>query len=131
MRTKEKIYLGHPNLKRLLSSVPFNNFLSDKYQTRPGMEWYDAISDALAKDAIVTASCYRGENVLEGIADWHAYSVLSWNEDEGTVGLRNPWGRGEPVNENGKARDGRDDGRFQLSLEEFLQNFRAVTREEL
>lgn len=93
--------------------------------------YMSAISDALAKDAIVTASCYRGENVLEGIADWHAYSVLSWNEDEGTVGLRNPWGRGEPVNENGKARDGRDDGRFQLSLEEFLQNFRAVTREEL
>ncbi len=49
MRTKEKIYLGHPNLKRLLSSVPFNNFLSDKYQTRRGLEWYDAISEALAK----------------------------------------------------------------------------------
>lgn len=49
MRTKEKIYLGHPNLKRLLSSVPFNNFLSDKYQTRRGLEWYDAISDALGK----------------------------------------------------------------------------------
>lgn len=49
MRTKEKIYLGHPNLKRLLSSVPFNNFLSDKYQTRRGLEWYDAISEALGK----------------------------------------------------------------------------------
>lgn len=49
MRTKEKIYLGHPNLKRLLSSVPFHNFLSDKYQTNPALEWYDAISAALQK----------------------------------------------------------------------------------
>lgn len=89
-----------------------------------------AISDSLAKDAIVTASCLKGENVLEGIADWHAYSVTSWNEDKGTVGLRNPWGSGEPENKDGKARDGRDDGRFDLSLEEFLQNFRYVTREE-
>lgn len=47
MRTKEKIYLGHANLKRLLSSVPFNNFLSDKYQTKRGLEWYDAIAQAL------------------------------------------------------------------------------------
>lgn len=47
MRTKEKIYLGHANLKRLLSSVPFNNFLADKFQTRRNLEWYDAIAEAV------------------------------------------------------------------------------------
>lgn len=47
MRTKEKIYLGHANLKRLLCSVPFNNFLIDKFQVKSHLEWYDAISDAL------------------------------------------------------------------------------------
>ncbi len=49
MRTKEKIYLGHPNLKRLLSSVPFRNFLSDKYQTNDGLDWYSAVSECLYK----------------------------------------------------------------------------------
>jgi len=47
MRTKEKIYLGHANLKRLLCSVPFNNFLIDKFQTKRHIEWYSAISEAL------------------------------------------------------------------------------------
>ena len=49
MRTREKIYLGHPNLKRLLGSVPFRNFLTDKYQTNPGLDWYGAIADVLQK----------------------------------------------------------------------------------
>ena len=49
MRTKEKIYLGHANLRRLLSSVPFHNFLVDRFQVNPGLEWYDAISKALEK----------------------------------------------------------------------------------
>lgn len=49
MRTKEKVYLGHPNLKRLLSSIPFRNFLSDKYQTNIALDWYSALSESLYK----------------------------------------------------------------------------------
>lgn len=49
MRIKEKVYLGHPNLKRLLSSVPFRNFLLDKYKANKNGDWCSALSEGINK----------------------------------------------------------------------------------
>lgn len=49
MRTREKVYLGHPNLKRLLSSLPFKNFLHEKYGVNKGLDWASALAAGLQK----------------------------------------------------------------------------------
>ncbi len=45
---------------------------------------------------------------------------------EVTVTIRNPWGKGDPLNAAGKPRDGKDDGVFTMSLDEFQQTFSDV-----
>lgn len=59
----------------------------------------------------------------------HAYTLTGIDQDAGTVELRNPWGHYEPTNSKGKARDGRDDGIFELSFEEFTRCFSHIARQ--
>ncbi len=57
---------------------------------------------------------------------WHAYTVLgAYEKGRGknkkrVVQLRNPWGRVEP------GQDGKDDGIFELSLEDFMKFYGSV-----
>ncbi|MBL9037631.1 MAG: hypothetical protein JNG84_03850 [Archangium sp.] len=57
-----------------------------------------------------------------GVYSDHAYSVLGYEEKNGTryVKLRNPWGRSEP------AGNGADDGFFNLKLEDFVKLYDNV-----
>lgn len=61
----------------------------------------------------------------------HAYTVTGIDRESGTVSLRNPWGRLEPVDKNGDAKDGVDDGKFSLSLKEFRDNFKSLAQSTL
>lgn len=54
-----------------------------------------------------------------GIPTMHVYTVLGYDENTGKVKLRNPWGSTEPFTN----RDGKDDGIFELTLDEFKQYF--------
>ncbi len=61
-----------------------------------------------------------------GIPCGHEYSVLNYNPETSTLTIRNPWGRGEPAGNDGKPRDGVNDGVFQMTLEEFKRNFTGL-----
>lgn len=57
-----------------------------------------------------------------GVYAWHVYSIHGVSEEGGEryVQLRNPWGRTEPGN------DGKDDGIFQMKLEDFMRLYNGV-----
>lgn len=60
----------------------------------------------------------------------HAYTVTGVDRESGLVSLRNPWGRMEPTSRKGKAKDGRDDGKFTLTFKEFQANFKSLAQSE-
>ncbi|MBS2004262.1 MAG: hypothetical protein JST44_22335 [Cyanobacteria bacterium SZAS LIN-5] len=62
----------------------------------------------------------------QGLQRKHEYSVEDYDPATKTVTIRNPWGRGEPVDADGKPRDGKDDGVFTMSLDEFQRTFSDV-----
>ena len=65
---------------------------------------------------------YAGTNLYA----WHAYTVLGVREKgrgknkKKMVKIRNPWGRVEP------GKDGKDDGVFELTLEDFMKFYSSV-----
>jgi len=59
----------------------------------------------------------------------HAYSVVGYSPKKDAVLLRNPWGRGEYLNDKGVPEDGRDDGLFSMKLTEFKKSFFSVAYE--
>lgn len=61
-----------------------------------------------------------------GIPCGHEYSLLSYDPEKKTLTIRNPWGQVEPRGRDGKPRDGKDDGIFRMTLEEFQRNFTGV-----
>ncbi len=68
------------------------------------------------------------DDIYEGtrLYAWHAYTVLGCREKgrgknrKRYVKLRNPWGRVEP------GEDGKDDGIFELTLEDFMKFYSSV-----
>ena len=75
-----------------------------------------------------TREDYREGKLLKGdrIVQQHAYSILAYDANTYTVTIRNPWAEREPQNEDGKTRDGKDDGIFKMSLREFKHTFEEV-----
>jgi len=63
-----------------------------------------------------------GASALEGLSQYHAYSLLNYDSKSKLVTLRNPWGSGEPT----QGFDGKDDGVFKLSLSDFIAAFAYV-----
>jgi len=63
----------------------------------------------------------------DGIVDGHVYSVVGYDPKTKMVTVRNPWGEGEPLNADGTAKDGKNDGQFQMPLEDFKKNFNRVS----
>lgn len=62
-----------------------------------------------------------------GIPAGHEYSVVGYNSESKMVSIRNPWGHEEPTDENGKPRDGINDGIFKVSVQDFQKYFSSVT----
>lgn len=103
--------------------------------------WFDEMQSKSVKTALtesfkdkrsVTAWSRDGANdftLHKNIVTNHAYSVLDWNQNTSTITLRNPWGGvhgGEPMDSSGSALDGKLDGVFTLSFDEFLDMFDAI-----
>jgi hypothetical protein len=60
----------------------------------------------------------------------HAYSVIGWDRATDTVTIRNPWGRRELRDANGKPLDGTDDGVFKMKLADFDKQFTEIGYEQ-
>lgn len=59
----------------------------------------------------------------------HAYTVTGIDYEDGTISMRNPWGRLEPSNSQGEAKDGLDDGIFEMPLKDFHKKFMRIARQ--
>ncbi|MHB8877576.1 MAG: C2 family cysteine protease [Myxococcaceae bacterium] len=66
----------------------------------------------------------------DGVLPSHAYTVVDTRTDPATgeryVVLRNPWGNTEPTDASGAPRDGKDDGVFEMKLDDFMKTYQAV-----
>ena len=76
---------------------------------------------------IITWTKFEGLS-KDGLVPGHAYTLSGFDQDNGTVELRNPWGNFEPQ-EDGEALDGRNDGIFELTIPEFQKNFGHIARQ--
>lgn len=88
------------------------------------------IQSTLDAEGVVVAGIGRGPFGTDVIPDGHAYTVTAYDPETGLITVRNPWGRGEPVGEDGQALDGNDDGYFTLTLEEFRDLFTTIGYEQ-
>lgn len=64
-----------------------------------------------------------------GLPAPHSFAITAYDPDTRTVTIRNPWAanaKGEPMDSEGKVRDGNNDGTFTMSLDEFHENFDEV-----
>lgn len=62
------------------------------------------------------------EELHNGIANSHCYSIQGFDPKSDTVTLQNPWHKGEWA----FAQDGKDDGVFQMPLKDFYSSYRWV-----
>ncbi len=89
-------------------------------------EFLTGLAEALTKDRIVMTWTRRGDRKIENLVPGHAHTVMGFNAKKGTITVRNPWGHREPE-KNGKARDGKDDGVFELTLAEYVADFGRIS----
>lgn len=92
-------------------------------------------------DEMLTEAFDNGDSIVVNVRDnpddprggdlptHHAYSVIGYDPETGTVTIRNPWGHGELKDENGRALDGANDGVFTVSIEEFRERFKHIAVE--
>lgn len=80
----------------------------------------------LASNHIVVTWTRNGERTLENLVVGHAHTLTGIDPDAGTVELRNPWGHREPLDVDGKPRDGRDDGVFEVTFQEYVRDFGRI-----
>lgn len=87
---------------------------------------YASITTAVAAHRPVTAGTHGKDSGVDytgtGVYAWHAYTVLGAKEENGTkyIELRNPWGKSE------HGSDGKDDGIFQMKLDDFMKLYNSV-----
>lgn len=92
-------------------------------------EYLRTVSRELAANHVVVAWT-RFEGLTEqGLVPGHAYTLNGVDHEDGTVSLRNPWGRLEPTNKDGQVADGYDDGVFEFSIDDFQKNFQKIARQ--
>lgn len=68
----------------------------------------------------------KDDKTEQGLQTKHEYSIENYDPATRTVTIRNPWGKGDPLTADGKPRDGKDDGVFTMSLDEFQRTFSDV-----
>ncbi len=88
---------------------------------------FEQLSKSTADGRPAFAGFYGANH--DGLYGNHAYTVEATRTDPATgqryVTVRNPWGHGE-FGADGEPRDGKDDGVFEMPLEEFMKTYQAV-----
>ena len=120
------ICLGAPGLQganalTAITGAPptFFNVSSD---TMKADDVFAKVKAATEKGGCVVADSKSFGSPVKGMISDHTYSVLGTSEEDGQkyVTVRNPWGEHEVGN------DGKDDGVFKLTAQQFLEAFEMV-----
>lgn len=111
------------NAKAVTTKVPRDLSEVNKHKTPT---FIAEMAEQLANKHIVMTWTRHGERDLE-LVPGHAHTVLAVDEQRETITVRNPWGRFEPTGGKGEPRDGKDDGVFELSFEEYVQDFAKIS----
>lgn len=98
-----------------------------------GSESLKLAKEASEKGEILVAGS-KDWSTINGIQSRHAYG-MSYNKETGKIVLENPYPardthrKLEPIDKYGKALDGKMDGKFELTAEQFAENFDHISRE--
>lgn len=113
-----------------------NGYDSDLISLSDADEIDRKLQEAIRNGMPITAGINNEFGSLIGVADnlsddaelqgGHAYSITGYDPATRTVTVRNPWGSGEPVDADGNALDGTNDGTFQMPLDQFMRNFDRI-----
>jgi hypothetical protein len=112
----------------ILTGAPASNHILSE-TTRATLA--EKLTEAFDHGRIVIAAILGPSAIDEdGLVSNHAYAIIGHDAEEGTVTLRNPWGRQELEDAKGRPADGKDDGIFTMTYDELRSHFGAVTFEE-
>lgn len=113
------------NFENTIRAVTGNDSTAIALDGEHRAEALSALESALEDDRLALASLSDNEDEKQNggivLPDNHAYAVVGY--EDGQVEMQNPWGREEPKGANGRPRDGKDDGRFTVSKDEFIDTF--------
>ena len=103
---------------RDMSNMPVEGF-------KPGTMDAGALTSMVQKfdssDYVMTAGCH---NPINGLVPGHAYTLVGMGDSAGTFKMRNPWGSEQY---KGPTSDQKNDGFFDLSIEEFQTAFTTLS----
>lgn len=106
----------------LLGAQPMNYRLA-QHQGRPEAV-LDLVAGALERREPAVAYTYDKAHAHmyadNGLSPWHTYAILGVDREAGTLQLYNPWSEGELGD------DGKDDGVFDIAVQDFLRLFRNM-----
>jgi hypothetical protein len=57
----------------------------------------------------------------------HQYSIIGYDPATKMVTVRNPWGHGEPTDADGKPKDGKDDGIYQMPVSDLAKYYDSMS----
>lgn len=121
----EEAIVAWTNGKATTSRIPKNPQPTPKGKLP---DYLATASREIAANHLVVAWTRFDDLTVEGLVPGHAYTLNGIDHEDGTVSLRNPWGRLEPGDEKGPF-DGRDDGVFEFPLRDFHKNFGQIARQ--
>ncbi|MBX3170298.1 MAG: hypothetical protein KF760_23030 [Candidatus Eremiobacteraeota bacterium] len=87
------------------------------------------LESAMEKHQVVIAGRGGFDEEVQGLTRNHSYAVIGYDPNFARVRLQDPEGN-EPLDADGKARDGDYDGQFSLSVKEFKSWFSSIHYEE-
>ncbi len=90
-------------------------------------EFLRGVSEALENERIVMTWTRRDDLDIDNLVVGHAHTVLDLDAESGTIKVRNPWGHKEPLDLKGRPRDGKDDGVFELTFQEYVTDFGRIS----
>ena len=124
--TKEDLNAGYPRVGRKMLTGKTSKYYpisspSGKYDFRDRDKLFQTMSSALEKGSAIFAGATKDDfekEISEISAANHAYTVLAVDTENDTVVVRNPWGRSERAD-----LDGKNDGVFELNRDQFFTNY--------
>lgn len=114
---------------RAIQALTGNGSDTDVLKMQFGHATRKKLKFTLENDGVVLAGRSMIAADVKGLTREHSYAVLDFDPKTDLVSLQDPAGN-EPLSPQGEPLDGRQDGRFSVSLTEFRDWFSTVTYEK-